>query len=42
MGEARKGELRGDCDIRIKLAFCGDNVTSDAGLIVYRELDEAL
>ena len=42
MGEARKEALRVDFDIQIKLEFHGAAVTSDAGLVAYRELDEAL
>ena len=42
MGEARKDTLRLNFDRRLKLEFHGTKVTSDAGLLVYRELDEAL
>ena len=42
MGEARKEALRVDFDSHIKLEFHGATVTSDAGLVAYRELDEAL
>jgi len=42
MGEARTEALRVNFDSRIKLEFHGADVTSDAGLIAYRELDEAL
>jgi len=42
MGEARKEALRVDFDSQIKLEFHGASVTSDAGLVAYRELDEAL
>ncbi len=42
MGDARKDELRVEFDSRIKLEFHGAAVTSDAGLIAYRELDEEL
>src|SRR5512136_1912509 len=41
MGEARKEALRVGFDSQIKLAFHGASVTSDAGLVAYRELDEA-
>ena len=42
MGEARKDALRVGFDRAIKLEFHGSKVTSDAGLLPYRELDEAL
>ncbi len=42
MGEARKDALRLDFDRRLKLEFHGTKVTTDAGLLAYRELDEAL
>ena len=42
MGDARKDALRVEFDSRIKLEFHGAAVTSDAGLIAYRELDEEL
>ncbi len=41
MGEACKEALQVDFDSRLKLEFRGAQVTSDAGLVAYRELDEA-
>ena len=42
IGEARKDALRLDFDRKLKLEFHGTKVTSDTGLLAYRELDEAL
>ena len=42
MGAAKKEGLRVTFDSRLRLEFHGSQVTSDAGLLAYRELDEAL
>ncbi len=40
MGERKKDALRVNLDRKLKLEFHGVKVTSDAGLLVYREIDD--
>ncbi len=42
MGESKQRCLRVDFDRRLKLEFHGSKVTTDAGFLAYRELDDAL
>jgi len=42
MGESKQGCLRVDFDRRLRLEFHGSKVTTDAGFLAYRELDDAL
>ena len=42
MGDGQKSVLRLGFEPRLRLAFQGAKISSDAGLLVYRELDEAV
>ena len=42
MSEAKLPPLRVDFDRRLKLDFHGSDISSDVGLLPYRELDHAL
>jgi hypothetical protein len=41
-GETQNDTLRVDVDRRVTMQFRGSVVTSDAGLLAYRELDDTL
>ena len=42
MGEGKRHGLRVHFDGKLRIEFHGATITSDAGLLAYRELDEAL
>lgn len=41
-GETETGNLRVDFNYRLRLEFHEPRITSDAGLLAFRELDDAL
>ena len=42
MGDCKNGDLRVNFDRALKLKVLGSQLTTDARLLAYRELDEAL
>ncbi len=42
MGESKKEVLRVQFDPSVKLEFHGAKVTSDGGLLLFREMDEVM
>ncbi|APH71124.1 hypothetical protein BSQ44_06875 [Aquibium oceanicum] len=41
-GDAESGPLRLKFDLTVKLAFCCSSISSDGGLLLHRDLDDAL
>jgi len=42
MGDAKNDDLRVSLDSCLRVKILGTQITTDAGLLAYRELDEAL